>query len=187
MHIVTVCTHNDGWFDALRVSCERNQCQLSVLGWGHQWKGLTWKFLLMKQFLNQCQNDNEILVFVDAFDVIVLEPSHIIHERFCSLTRNGSRILLGVENPMRWHITEVMKTSSQNQLWELHRAMAFPNCGRYIMSSKAQTMSFGSTKHRSIHGSGASLATIVGHGVVTTKQPILAHEGVSVRMRSNHR
>ena len=128
MHIVTVCTHNDGWFDALRVSCERNQCQLSVLGWGHPWKGLTWKFLLMQQFLNQCQNDNEVIAFVDAFDVIILEPSHVIYERFYTLTRNGSRVLLGVENPMRWHMTEVMKT------------MAFPNCGRHIISSETRVV-----------------------------------------------
>lgn len=34
IHIVTVATHNEGYFEYLVESCKRNGAKLEVLGWG---------------------------------------------------------------------------------------------------------------------------------------------------------
>jgi len=89
MHIVTVATKNEGYFDYLKQSCERNGGKLEVLGWGQEWKGYAMKLNLMRTYLETLQ-DNEIVCFVDGYDVIVLQPIQKLENLFKS---SGKKII----------------------------------------------------------------------------------------------
>lgn len=81
LYVVTVATHNDGYLDALKKSCENNNIKLNILGYGQKWEGFAWRFDLLNNFL-QDKNDNDIILFIDAYDVIILNDINIILEKF---------------------------------------------------------------------------------------------------------
>jgi hypothetical protein len=81
MKIITVATHSDYYYPTLVNACRQLGLTLIVLGWGEKWKGYYWKFRLMKNYISTL-DDMEIVVFVDAFDVIPLYPEHVITEKF---------------------------------------------------------------------------------------------------------
>jgi hypothetical protein len=102
MIIVTVATHNSGYFNVLQ----------EVLGWGEKWKGFQWRFQLMKEFLKTLPDD-EIVVFVDGYDVVALGNEATIRERFLS------------------YKTNILVSIVKNQKTKLHRYMysrIFPSC-----------------------------------------------------------
>lgn len=82
MKIVTVATKSERYFPMLVQTCKHFGCELVVLGWNSEWKGFTYKFDLMRNYLKNLNDDNELICFVDAYDVVVLQPSHIIEQRF---------------------------------------------------------------------------------------------------------
>ncbi len=81
MRFVTVATQSDGYFEYLIQSCKRNNIQLDVLGWGMKWSGWVWRIDLVREYLESlCKN--EIVCFIDAYDVIMLHDSSVIEKRF---------------------------------------------------------------------------------------------------------
>lgn len=81
MKIVTVATHSDGYMPILRESCERHGLELIVLGWGEKWQGFTWRQQLVQEYLRQV-DPQEVIVFIDAYDVFALQPESVILKRF---------------------------------------------------------------------------------------------------------
>jgi hypothetical protein len=81
MHICTVATHSDRYFPVLKASCERFGAELTVLGWGEKWQGFAWKFAKMLEYLQQLPDD-AVVMFVDGYDVILLQSTHTIEKRF---------------------------------------------------------------------------------------------------------
>ncbi len=94
LHVVTIATHNDGYYDALIESGKRNGINVKTLGWGQKWKGFTMKFELINNYLNNI-NEDDIVVFVDAYDVIILENKEEILNRFYDYSMP---IILSVDN-----------------------------------------------------------------------------------------
>jgi hypothetical protein len=86
LYILTVATHNEGYYDALKISAERNNLNLITLGFGQKWKGFIMKYDLTKNYLNSL-NDNDIVVFVDAYDVLILQNYDTIIEKFKSFNK----------------------------------------------------------------------------------------------------
>jgi hypothetical protein len=87
MKVVTVATKSDKYFPALRESCQRFGYELVVLGWGKKWKGFTWRFELLSDYLKTIPSD-EPVCFVDAYDVIMLRPAEIMKKRFLQSNQN---------------------------------------------------------------------------------------------------
>jgi len=81
MKLVTVATHSERYYPYLKLSAKRYGHDLVVLGWGEKWQGLTWKFLLIKEYLKTLKPD-EIFCFIDAYDVLVLEDPKTIEAKF---------------------------------------------------------------------------------------------------------
>jgi len=81
IHLLTVATHNEGYYDALKISAIRNNYTLETLGWGQKWEGLIMKFKLYKEKLSFL-DDNDIVIMVDAYDVIILEKKEVMIEKF---------------------------------------------------------------------------------------------------------
>ena len=69
LYIVTVATHDYGYLKYLKYSCKKYNYDLIVLGYGEKWKGFNWRYKLVLNFLNSL-NNNDIVCFVDGFDVI---------------------------------------------------------------------------------------------------------------------
>lgn len=84
MKLVTVATHSDGYFPWLIQSCERHNAELEILGWGQKWEGFSWRLTLMIDYLKSLDK-NEIVCFIDAYDVILLKPLSKIEERFIKI------------------------------------------------------------------------------------------------------
>jgi hypothetical protein len=79
MKVVTVATHPDRYFNSLLDSAKKNNIEITVLGMGEKWQGFKWKLTLMKEFLKN-NNPYEIVVFIDAYDVIFLQDLNKLKE-----------------------------------------------------------------------------------------------------------
>jgi hypothetical protein len=98
MKLVTVATHSDRYFPYLELSAKRYGHDLVVLGWGEKWQGFTWRFRLMKEYLETLQN-NEVVCFIDAYDVIILEDPATIEKKFKNaIGDNKDRIFISRDN-----------------------------------------------------------------------------------------
>ena len=69
LEIVTYATHNEKYFPHLLQSAKRNNLKLTVLGFNTKWLGFIDKFNKFFDYLNT-KNNNDIIMFVDGFDVI---------------------------------------------------------------------------------------------------------------------
>jgi uncharacterized protein YneR len=86
LYVLTVATHNEGYYDALKISAQRNNLNLITLGFGQKWRGFLMKYDLTKNYLNSL-DDNDIVVFVDAYDVLILQNYNTIIEKFKSFNK----------------------------------------------------------------------------------------------------
>jgi hypothetical protein len=100
MRLVTVATHSEGYFPWLLQSCERHGAKLDVLGWGEEWKGYAWRLTLMMKYL-ETLDPEEVVCFIDGFDVLLLEPLEKMEERFRKLKENNDfKIAVAFEYPV---------------------------------------------------------------------------------------
>jgi hypothetical protein len=91
MKAITVATHSERYFDILQESAKRNNIDLVVLGWGEQWKGYVWKFNLLIEYLKTC-NDDEIILFIDGYDVFFIRSEEDIIQNFLELKNNNKNV-----------------------------------------------------------------------------------------------
>ena len=97
MKVVTVATHSERYFDSLVDSAKKNNIDLIVLGFGEKWQGFIWKFIKMIDYLKTVK-PNEIILFIDAYDVIFIKDSKSIEEKFLEIKkREKFKILFGVD------------------------------------------------------------------------------------------
>ena len=98
MKNITVATKkNVGYYRILVESCKRNNIDLIVLGLGQEWKGFTMRFDLWMNYLNTL-NDNEIVMINDAYDVVILQNSKIILNKFLKFNK---KIVFSCENELQ--------------------------------------------------------------------------------------
>lgn len=98
MKLVTVATHSDGYFPWLVKSCKRHGAELTVLGWGDIWQGFSWRTHLMLEYLRSLPPD-EVVCFIDAYDVILLKSLVEIERRFVQIQQEtGCKIVVAQEH-----------------------------------------------------------------------------------------
>jgi hypothetical protein len=85
LHIITVATNNEGYYNALNNNL--HNINIITLGFGQKWNGFTMKYDLTKKYLNNL-NDNDIVVFTDAYDVLLLQDSNTIINNPVTVTSN---------------------------------------------------------------------------------------------------
>jgi hypothetical protein len=97
VRLVTVATHSHGYFPWLVESCKRYKTELKVLGWGEKWQGFTWRFGLMIDYLKSL-DPNEIVCFIDAYDVILLRHLNEIVSDFNNVIKlSNKKIIISQE------------------------------------------------------------------------------------------
>lgn len=89
MKLVTVATHSERYYPYLKLSAEKYNYKLTVLGWGEQWRGFVWRFQLLKDYLKSLSED-EVICFIDAYDVLMLKPADELEQKFHSMI-NGDK------------------------------------------------------------------------------------------------
>ena len=99
MKVVTVATHSERYFPVLIQSCKRHGVDLTILGWGEKWQGFVWRFKKLLEFLNSV-SDDELIVFIDAYDVILLQNAATIEKKFNLLiNKTNAKIIIAFDNP----------------------------------------------------------------------------------------
>jgi hypothetical protein len=99
MHLVTVATESKGYFPVLKQSVERFDAKLEVLGWGKRWRGFVWRLMLLREFLEGL-DDEDIICFLDAYDVVLLRDPAELEAAFRSLSAaTGCNIVFGCDKP----------------------------------------------------------------------------------------
>jgi hypothetical protein len=97
MKLVTVATHSQSYFPFLLESCKRYGAELVVLGFNQPWRGYNQKNLLMKEYLDSLAPD-EIVCFIDAYDVLLLRPLEDLQTLFVNFNKiTGARIVVGCD------------------------------------------------------------------------------------------
>lgn len=81
LHIITVATKNTQGLQQLRDSCDENGLDLTVLGMGMVYPGNGLKLILIDEFLKTVHK-NDIVLFVDAYDVLILADEKTILKKF---------------------------------------------------------------------------------------------------------
>jgi hypothetical protein len=87
VHVVTVANKSDGYYEILKESCIRNGCELVTLGFGEKWGGYVWRFKKIQEYLKTIKSD-DIVVFVDGFDVVMTEHTDIVMEKYKTFERD---------------------------------------------------------------------------------------------------
>lgn len=98
LHIVTVATEIKFYMPYLIETCKNNGVELTILGLGKKWKGFTWRFKMMLNFLKNLDK-NDIVCFVDGYDVICIRNLKDLPSVFFELkNKHNCKIIVG-EDP----------------------------------------------------------------------------------------
>jgi hypothetical protein len=101
LHIISVATESKYYFPYLLESCKRNGKNLEVLGNGEKWKGFSWRYELMINYLKNIPSDH-IVCFVDGYDVICCKNLNNIVNDFLEIKkRTGCKIIVGSDIPIK--------------------------------------------------------------------------------------
>jgi hypothetical protein len=107
MKLITVATTPKGYFKYLLESCTRNNSDIIVLDWKKPWKGFNQKFLSLKKYLSEL-DPNEIVCFIDAYDVILLRPVTELESEFINFEKSHpEKIIVGQDAAISPHCSFV--------------------------------------------------------------------------------
>jgi hypothetical protein len=112
LYVITLATKNEGYYEALKVGAKRNNINLITLGWGQKWTGFMMKIDLIKEYLNNL-NNNDIVVCSDAYDVLIFQDADTIINKFKSFNKP---IVLSIDG----------KANSLLQIW--FQSRVFDKC-----------------------------------------------------------
>lgn len=82
MKLICVATESSAYYEILQESAKRHNYNLITLGWGQKWNGLIWKHTLYKQYLDTLENEEEVVILSDGYDVICLRDSKYMLEYY---------------------------------------------------------------------------------------------------------
>ncbi len=83
-HICTVASKKHNNLDKLIQSCQQHQIDLQILGMKKPYYGNGTKLLRIKEYINKLKED-EIVMFVDAYDVLIVADKEVILQKFLSM------------------------------------------------------------------------------------------------------
>tara|TARA_A100001015_G_C15036622_1_gene736706 strand:+ start:2750 stop:3607 length:858 start_codon:yes stop_codon:yes gene_type:complete len=94
LHIATVATHSERYLPVLEKMVEDKGLKLEKLGYGKKYQGHFMKDLEMIKFLEPLPKE-DIVIFLDGFDTIMLGKEEEILEKFKS---TGKKMIISIEN-----------------------------------------------------------------------------------------
>ena len=98
IHFITVATESKFYFPYLVISANKFNYNFHILGYGLTWKGFNWRNKLVLDYINTI-NDDDIVIFIDAYDVLFVRDSNEIKEKFINLhNQYRFKIIVGHDN-----------------------------------------------------------------------------------------
>lgn len=98
LHVLTVANKSKYYYPYLVDSVKRNNNNLITLGLNKKWGGFNTKFKLMNEALEEL-NDDDIVCFVDGFDVICVRNLNELTNEFLKIkNREKCKIIAGHDN-----------------------------------------------------------------------------------------
>ena len=120
LHIATVATHSERYLPVLEKMTQDKGSKLNKLAFGKKYQGHFMKDLEMIEFLKD-KKENDIVVFVDGFDSLMLSSTEELIEKFKD---TGKKMLVSVEN---------VSSSFFNHSYQFQKVQnKFINTGLYI-------------------------------------------------------
>ena len=80
-YVMSVATKDEGYFRFFLESCKRNNIDPVLLGKGAEWKGYGTKFRLMKEWIDNLEDEDCVLI-VDCYDLIFVRPVDSLFDKF---------------------------------------------------------------------------------------------------------
>ncbi len=87
MLIITYATHIGGYMSILIKQCEELNLNLVILGMNKKWEGFFQRTLDYYDYLNSLEDDNDICVFIDGFDTLVIDNENTILDKYKSFNK----------------------------------------------------------------------------------------------------
>lgn len=107
--LITVATHSDGYLPWLEKSCKRFNIELIKLGYGQKWLGFSWRFKLINEYLKLI-NPDELIIFIDAYDVIMLRPLDHIEEYYNNIVKmTNKKIIMSEDKSINRFVDTIAK------------------------------------------------------------------------------
>ena len=84
MKILALATHNRGYLPVLKILCGRNNNDLTIIEYHKKWKGFSWRIRQTLKKIRKIEQNNpdEIIMLIDAYDVLVLANHDEIIKKF---------------------------------------------------------------------------------------------------------
>lgn len=96
--VITYATKTGGYFDAFLESARRHGIRVDVLGWKETWQGFGNRALSVLSHIEKLPPD-EVVIFVDSYDVIFLRPlDEMVSEYRQVLREVGPRIVVSTHD-----------------------------------------------------------------------------------------
>ena len=83
-HVCTVASYTNVNLNKLILSCNKHHIDLEIIGLGLPYYGNGTKLFHLNEYLNSL-NDDDIVMFVDAFDVLVIADKEVILKKFIDM------------------------------------------------------------------------------------------------------
>lgn len=84
LHICTVASHKTKGLEQLLTSCKHYGVKIDVLGLGLPYRGMIEKLIYVQKYI-QTLPDKDIVMFVDAYDVLILDTPESILKKFLKM------------------------------------------------------------------------------------------------------
>lgn len=98
LHILTVANKSKYYYPYLIESVKKNNNKLITLGFNKEWNGFNTKYKMMFNKISSF-NDNDIICFVDGFDVICVRDLNKLVDVFLEIKqREKCNIIVGFDN-----------------------------------------------------------------------------------------
>lgn len=124
--VVCVATKNIFYLDWLKESCTKNSIELVILGDGEKWESYFTKIkLLYKYILNQ--DENEIICFVDAYDVLMIKDKQTLLDRYLQFERSNPNKVC-VSHQIRVMFDCLSIPNFEEQCRERFNSPSYDNC-----------------------------------------------------------
>tara|TARA_R110001632_G_scaffold61606_3_gene148529 strand:- start:5121 stop:5972 length:852 start_codon:yes stop_codon:yes gene_type:complete len=96
MKVIVYATKKCQYYSALQDSCKKFNYELVTLGLGNKWNGMGDKILGIYNYLEKLSDKEEIVLVVDAYDVIICRDSKDIIEEFNKL--DSDKVIFNAES-----------------------------------------------------------------------------------------
>ena len=122
VYLITIATHSEGYYKALKEGAEKGGFKFVTLGWGKKWEGFSWKIILVKDFIKTL-NPNDVVIIIDAFDMICTDTKENVLNKFLSM---NTGILFSRD-----------QTNVENNMLNDIRKKEFGTCKNYVINAGA--------------------------------------------------